>query len=80
MTAASSAATWVDARGMRCPWPALRLARAVRDGAVRLTVLADDPNAATEIAALAAARGWTLAAAADGRFEIVATSSLPDMP
>lgn len=78
MTAASPAATLVDARGMRCPWPALRLARAVRDGAVRVTVLADDPNAATEIAAVAATKGWTLAAA-DGRFEIVATSSLPDL-
>ena len=78
MTEAPPVATLVDARGMRCPWPALRLARAVRDGAVRVTVLADDPNAATEIAAVAATKGWTLAAA-DGRFEIVATSSLPDL-
>jgi len=28
--AGASAALTVDARGMRCPWPALRLARALR--------------------------------------------------
>jgi tRNA 2-thiouridine synthesizing protein A len=62
----------VDARGMRCPWPALRLARAMRDlpaeGAVQL--LADDPGAAREIAALAAERGWTVASPAAGTFVI----------
>jgi len=49
----------VDARGMRCPWPVLRLARAMR-GADSATVLADDPAAPGEIAALAAAQGWTI--------------------
>jgi tRNA 2-thiouridine synthesizing protein A len=51
--------TIVDARGMRCPWPALRLAKAMieMDAAV---LLADDPAAPTEIAALAAAQGWSL--------------------
>ena len=50
-------ATLVDARGMRCPWPVLRLARAMREGGpVRL--LADDPAAAREIAAIATERGW----------------------
>ena len=49
----------IDARGMRCPWPALRLARAMRDlPAVR--IIADDPAAAREIAALAHAHGWQL--------------------
>ncbi len=55
----------VDARGLRCPWPALRLARAAREappGAV-IELVADDPAAATEIAALAAERGWRLVAA-----------------
>lgn len=51
--------TTVDARGMRCPWPALRLARAMRDGA-SVTLLADDPAAAGEVAALAAQHGWTV--------------------
>jgi tRNA 2-thiouridine synthesizing protein A len=48
----------VDARGMRCPWPALRLARAFREGAARVRLRSDDPAAAQEIAALAAERGW----------------------
>jgi tRNA 2-thiouridine synthesizing protein A len=49
----------VDARGLRCPWPVLRLARAMRstDSA---TIIADDPAAPGEIAALAAAQGWAL--------------------
>lgn len=50
----------VDARGMRCPWPALRLARAMRDAGPGATVrlLADDPAAPREVAALAAQHGW----------------------
>ena len=47
----------IDARGMRCPWPALRLARAMREGATA-TIAADDPVAPGEIRALAAERGW----------------------
>ncbi|MFD1952370.1 sulfurtransferase TusA family protein [Sphingomonas arantia] len=55
-------AVLIDTRGMRCPWPALRLARAVRAGAdgTYYVVMADDPNAGSEIAALAAANGWTM--------------------
>lgn len=49
----------VDARGMRCPWPALRAARAMRAGDV-VDVLADDPAAGRELAALAAQAGWTM--------------------
>jgi tRNA 2-thiouridine synthesizing protein A len=49
----------VDARGMRCPWPVLRLARAMRD-ADTATILADDPAAPAEIAALADAHGWAI--------------------
>ncbi len=57
----------IDARGMRCPWPALRAARAMRDrGAVLLR--ADDPAAPRELAALADERGWTLEALTDHRF------------
>ncbi|WP_439568803.1 sulfurtransferase TusA family protein [Sphingopyxis sp.] len=47
----------VDARGMRCPWPALRLARAMRDAADVL-LIADDPQAGREVAALAGEHGW----------------------
>jgi len=50
----------VDARGLRCHWPALRLARAFREGARRVRLRADDPVAPAEIAALAAERGWAL--------------------
>jgi tRNA 2-thiouridine synthesizing protein A len=58
----------VDARGMRCPWPVLRLARAMR-GADAVTLLADDPAAAGEIGALAAQQGWVVAVQPD-RFEV----------
>jgi len=43
----------IDARGMRCPWPAIRLARALREGAGVVEIIADDPAAATELAAVA---------------------------
>ncbi len=46
---------------MRCPWPVIRLAKAIRDGADEVTILADDPIAPAEIAALAEARGWAVA-------------------
>lgn len=45
--------TLVDARGMRCPWPAIRAARAWREGARPVEVIADDPAASRELAALA---------------------------
>lgn len=55
----------VDARGMRCPWPALRLARAMRDAADVL-LIADDPQAGREAAALAGEHGWLIEAQAAG--------------
>jgi tRNA 2-thiouridine synthesizing protein A len=79
--AAPPGAVLVDARGMRCPWPALRAARAIRDGATGVTVLADDPAAAREIGAVAAAQGWTLTGA-DGRFDLLPsrTATSPLLP
>ncbi|WP_120218561.1 sulfurtransferase TusA family protein [Sphingopyxis sp. FD7] len=63
----------VDARGMRCPWPALRLARAMRE-AEAVLLIADDPNAGREIAALAAEHGWAVADesadAGEGRWRV----------
>lgn len=63
----------VDARGMRCPWPALRLARAMRD-APDVLLIADDPQAGREVAALAGEHGWSVeldaAAAAEGRWRV----------
>ena len=55
----AAAVVTVDARGMRCPWPALRLARAMR-GADAVLLLSDDPRAEAEAAALAKVHGWTL--------------------
>ena len=66
MSEAPSAAL-VDARGLRCPWPALRLARAMREGAEAIHILADDPAAAGEFAALAEEQGWRIAPMADDR-------------
>jgi len=59
---ATGEAILVDARGLLCPWPALRLARAARlgrDGS-SYRVLADDPAAPTEMGALCRERGWSL--------------------
>lgn len=59
----------IDARGMKCPWPVIRLARAIREGAHSVEIYADDPIAPSEIAAIAQAQGWSVTAidgAADG--------------
>lgn len=50
----------VDTRGMRCPWPVLRFAKAVREAAIgeAVELLADDPKTPNEIAALASVQGW----------------------
>lgn len=72
MTSDASPVT-VDARGMRCPWPALRLARAMRD-AREVLLIADDPQAEREVTALAAEHGWTVegdaAAPGEGRWRV----------
>ena len=50
------AETLIDARGMRCPWPVLRVAKALRENA-SVTIVADDPIAPAELAAFAKERG-----------------------
>lgn len=57
----------VDARGMRCPWPVLRAARAMRT-ADHVELITDDPIALRDVPEMASARGWTCAASggADG--------------
>ncbi|HEY0316393.1 MAG TPA: sulfurtransferase TusA family protein [Sphingomonas sp.] len=52
--------TLLDLRGLRCPWPALRVARALREAGEGMDILAvaDDPAAPREIAAVAGERGW----------------------
>lgn len=53
----------VDARGMLCPWPVLRLARAARElgGPGEIRILADDPIAPREIEQMCRERGWEFA-------------------
>ena len=53
----------VDARGLLCPWPVVRLLRAVREaaGPVRIRLLADDPGASAEVAQLCRERRWSFA-------------------
>jgi tRNA 2-thiouridine synthesizing protein A len=68
---ATDAMIEVDARGLRCPIPALRLARAVRErGPGRYRLQADDPAADSDIPALCAERGWTLLETGPGWFEV----------
>ena len=60
----------IDARGMRCPWPAIRLARALRDGAHSVELLADDPQAPVELAAVAKASNAALEIILDDFYRI----------
>ena len=50
----------IDARGLLCPWPALRLARAAREmrGQGRIKIVADDPAAPREIEAICREHAW----------------------
>lgn len=61
----------LDARGLKCPLPALRLARIVREqGAGAYRLLTDDPAAEADIPALCRERGWVLVATTPGCFSI----------
>ncbi|BAI97334.1 hypothetical protein Sj15T_17720 [Sphingobium sp. TA15] len=64
-----SEAAHIDARGMKCPWPALRVARAMRS-ADAVTIEADDPVAAKELEALAKQQGWAFTAKAPHLFAL----------
>ena len=53
----------IDARGMRCPWPAIRLAKALREHpGEAIEILADDPAAERELTQLANAAGANISA------------------
>lgn len=56
----------IDARGMRCPWPVIRLARAMRE-VDEVYLVADDPKTDNEVRALAETQGWTVVSQ-DGAF------------
>lgn len=49
----------LDARGLRCPWPALRIAREMR-ARPHVVITVDDPDAPAELHALAEGRGWRI--------------------
>ena len=62
----ADAGTVVDARGLRCPLPVIRLAAAALDAApgVHLTVLATDPAAEHDVPAWARMRGHAVVGSA----------------
>ncbi|HEX7874142.1 MAG TPA: sulfurtransferase TusA family protein [Sphingobium sp.] len=53
----SSGEIIVDARAMRCPWPVLRAARAMRNS-THVVLWSDDPIALKDVPAMVNARGW----------------------
>ncbi len=59
--------TVVDARGLRCPAPVIRLARAAADAppGSELTVLATDPAAVHDVPAWARMRGHQMVSATE---------------
>jgi tRNA 2-thiouridine synthesizing protein A len=59
MTDPRAEAFRVDTRGLKCPWPVLRAARAMREHG-EILLFADDPVARTDIPALATTHGWRL--------------------
>lgn len=62
----------IDARGLKCPWPAIRLAKAIRDDRASAAYLirADDPAAPGEIERVAKAADANFAVVSEGVFRI----------
>jgi tRNA 2-thiouridine synthesizing protein A len=62
----------LDCRGLLCPLPVIKLAKALPTVAIgdTVTVLADDPAAATDIPAWCRMRSQELVSAADDRFVV----------
>ena len=59
----------VDARGLRCPLPVLRLRKAASPGAV-IDLIADDPAAGADVPAFAREMGWAIAPTGPLRWRI----------
>lgn len=59
----------VDARGLRCPLPVLRLRREAQPGAV-IELIADDPAAAVDIPAFAHEMVWDIEAMGDLQWRV----------
>ena len=64
---------------MKCPWPALRVARAMRR-ARAVTIEADDPIAPAELEALARQQGWSFAATGPALFAFARAAQVPPVP
>lgn len=64
---ASAGETLLDLKGLNCPMPVLRLAKAIRGATpgARYRVLATDPLAALDIAHFCQTKGHTLISSAD---------------
>nr|WP_272954527.1 sulfurtransferase TusA family protein [Kribbella sandramycini] len=62
----------MDCRGLLCPLPVIKLAKALPTVAVgdTVTVLADDPAAATDIAAWCRMRAQELVSAAENTYVV----------
>ncbi|GAA0606552.1 sulfurtransferase TusA family protein [Kribbella sandramycini] len=62
----------LDCRGLLCPLPVIKLAKALPTVAVgdTVTVLADDPAAATDIAAWCRMRAQELVSAAENTYVV----------
>ncbi len=62
----------LDCRGMLCPLPVIKLAQAFPDIAIgdTITVLADDPAAATDIPAWCRLRSQELVSAIDNQYVV----------
>lgn len=52
----------IDARGLRCPLPVLRLRKLTEGRTGRVELLTDDPAAEADVPAFARERGWQVAA------------------
>ncbi len=51
----------IDTRGLTCPWPVLRVAKALREhGRCTATVITNDPIAPHELAAFASEHGMDM--------------------
>lgn len=48
----------VDARGLKCPLPVLRLRKVAEGRSGRIELLTDDPAAEADVPAFARERGW----------------------
>lgn len=50
----------IDARGLRCPLPVLRLRKLTEGRTGRVELLTDDPAAEADVPAFARERGWVV--------------------